>query len=731
MKNLEQKFLIFKNLNVIFLILLGFSIGILHLPLVLELSLGYTLFSSSTQTFLFLLYPFSVTMMGVGALLLKNYPARYKFIFIALSLFGLITCNVLLPFNLPAFLTIPLHLLIQSFFLVVFYIFTGGFYASFITATKEENVFLEAWVLHLLSLGIGYWVSDYIVETVGPSAFIISCACTFMLLPLMKKKSLFFLLALLFCSFYFRVDYLIESNRNISHLKETRSVNVVSSVMAKTHELKRKHLTLINLGDDNLNFNKLEFLKWSRRGQLRVLKNNGTKCWFYYNMELNLKNTFDKSGIEAFRQYSYNYFPKGSRIAIIGFGAGRSLEYIPSDKLSKNIFGIERNKSTVIFTKDIRPDLSDFKINKITSINSDGRYFIERSHEKFDLIFLESSHDQSKPTSIGLYSPYSLWTSEAFNLYLNKINEQGLFIYELASGDLRGGLRAPVEAIFKKMNFPFFTLIHSRRFYLVAARNNQALEKYRAGIPETILNDIKKENYTDTENAPLCNQDLNDNYPFISWNCSLDSKSKIISASYIVIFVSTIILFLIIYFKAISIKRSTYFYILGIAHSLFLMHAFFSWRTFFGDELITFLRIISYFIFCTIFSVILISKYKISQLPKLPLTLFLFLLLALHFLFLNFIPFESSSSLMRESFAILAVIPGGIFVGLMYPMAFNYIDEKEISYQILADSLGTFVSYALLNLLIPYGIMSIGLVTAILYSLIILMFIRFFRFAKK
>ncbi|MFA6238917.1 MAG: hypothetical protein WC635_16390 [Bacteriovorax sp.] len=710
------------NLNVLHLILLGLILGLLHLPLVLEISLSNSLFFGISKNFLILLYPLSVAMMGIGAVFFNRTSFRDSLIIISLSLFGFMGSNILIPNNIVDILFIPAHIFFQSIFLIINYVFIGGIYANLISKTKEENTFLAAWIFHSVALGVGYWASDFIVESVGPSAFILSAAISFLLLPWFKKFSFALFLIIMLLSYFFRLDYFIESNRR-NFEKYAKSDE--DSELIKNEGNKR-------------NSGQLEFIQWTRRGQMRVYDTPTGEFDFYYDLIRSLSvhdisttaqdnpDKYKKSNL--MRYIAYNYFPKGSRLAIIGFGGGKSLAYIESDNLSENIFGIEINKSAVLFSRDLHPELSNNKIKKITSIISDGRHFIEKSQEKFDLIYLESALNQIKITSLGIYSTSSLHTQEAIDLYINKLKENGLLIFEVRTGRQKGTKEKLIEQTYEniKKYSPFLIFEGQKAATFVLAKNEETLNKFKDALPMPFYLNTFRDSINSDQ---ACSQKLTDSRPFIVWNCADEEfKDYIIKSSYIIFFITTLIVFLINHFKSVSREKTAYFYMIGVAHSLFTFHTFYVWRSYYGDDLITFLRLVSYFIFCTIVSVVLISKYSLANWKSYILFIFLFLLLALHFIFLAYIPFEHGSEIFRELYAILAVLPGGVLIGLMYPLAFSLIKKEEISPLILADAMGTFASFSLLNIVfLQFGLMSLGIVSACIYVLIVCLFIKTFK----
>jgi len=45
----------------------------------------------------------------------------------------------------------------------------------------------------------------------------------------------------------------------------------------------------------------------------------------------------------------------------------------------------------------------------------------------------------------------------------------------------------------------------------------------------------------------------------------------------------------------------------------------------------------------------------------------------------------------------MEILPGGILIGLMFPMGVEKIADNEMNSIILADAIGTFISYTLLK----------------------------------
>ena len=98
-----------------------------------------------------------------------------------------------------------------------------------------------------------------------------------------------------------------------------------------------------------------------------------------------------------------------------------------------SITGVEINPLVKEFAEDV-PELKGFRMEKFYSLPNinlvieEGRYFLDNSREKYNVIYVGS--DAATSMFKTGHSKKYLDTYEAMNAYMNQIEEDGLIIFQ-------------------------------------------------------------------------------------------------------------------------------------------------------------------------------------------------------------------------------------------------------------------------------------------------------------
>jgi predicted membrane-bound spermidine synthase len=116
-----------------------------------------------------------------------------------------------------------------------------------------------------------------------------------------------------------------------------------------------------------------------------------------------------------------SYAPRAENVLVIGYGTGNVTEALLKMESLRKVTVVELNDTLIGNLKKIpllRTMLDDRRVNLIVD---DGRRFLLRSDEKFDLIFMDP---------LRLYSAYSnnLYSLEFFNLARKHLRDEGLLM---------------------------------------------------------------------------------------------------------------------------------------------------------------------------------------------------------------------------------------------------------------------------------------------------------------
>ncbi len=145
----------------------------------------------------------------------------------------------------------------------------------------------------------------------------------------------------------------------------------------------------------------------------------------------NIKNFFRWNII------SLPYILKKGKTLIIGPGGGKDINCAISMGVEKgHIIAVELNPQVVEAVNVVLGEKTGKLYNLVKTYIAEGRSFLERDKNFYDVIQATSVYGRIPPASgIFTFAEDSLYTIEAFNTYLNRLNEGGLlslsrFIYE-------------------------------------------------------------------------------------------------------------------------------------------------------------------------------------------------------------------------------------------------------------------------------------------------------------
>ncbi len=114
------------------------------------------------------------------------------------------------------------------------------------------------------------------------------------------------------------------------------------------------------------------------------------------------------------------YPPKLDRIAEIGLGGGRTVSYLSASLPDTGILAIELDKDVVDLAKKY------FKFRetaKLRSVVSDGRAFLLKDSEKWDVILIDAYR--------GPFVPFHLLTREFYTLVKARLNPGGVVVQNI------------------------------------------------------------------------------------------------------------------------------------------------------------------------------------------------------------------------------------------------------------------------------------------------------------
>ena len=618
----------------------------------------------------------------------------------------------------------------ESWRVIIFFIqllLLGGYFfylgIGISLALCRSQLPLYGWALHILGVLVGYVLSHYGLIWVGANAIIAVTALSLIFLGFDHRVLFFGSLVLFMFSYQYGGDGHLERMRHsISFKTDDSTVDIyrTSKGPALLSKLYKEQLVL-----------------WSEYGQVRLVH---TPPWWmclqsgkraFKWLDSNTKN--NPHFLHRLERSSYYDRFLDETIFISGIGGGRVLRHF-NPRIYKSIYAVERDPSLVRFFSSSTMQNNMFDLRKVNIFNADSRYILESHPRKYDVIIFESSKGQKSFSPVQ--APYLLYTPEAVSTYIKRLNKNGfvhIFLTVKENYQLPYTLMLGVFESFKKAGFAI-NLKHTYHLlggelHLRACENQECLDGWMSRLG------ISKGTVTERELRDNSGEVISDNNPFVVYTV-LDrmGKLKVLFTSIMVLVVSLILTLLIgNHCKTKKLKSNLcignknygymkpYFFCVGLIYVILQTHIFYTYRSFLGDELYTFLRSIIYFLCYGAVGAFLVQRWKgISRYWT-----YSFFLVPLHIVFLFNIPFDLHSFWLREFFFFFAMLPAGLFCGLLMPYGLSRIEPSKIGLALFADSMGTLSGFFLFLLIaLPFGLDSI------LWSSVLLICLFYWIFKK-
>jgi 16S rRNA G966 N2-methylase RsmD len=122
---------------------------------------------------------------------------------------------------------------------------------------------------------------------------------------------------------------------------------------------------------------------------------------------------------EALVALSHSASPK--RVLVIGFGTGALLEAIQLDTRVESVTLVELNRTAFENLAAIPLISTDLKAARMRLVFDDGRRFLERNHEQFDLVMMDPLRSKSAFSN-------NIYSEEFFRLVKKHLSNEGVFL---------------------------------------------------------------------------------------------------------------------------------------------------------------------------------------------------------------------------------------------------------------------------------------------------------------
>jgi len=416
-------------------------------------------------------------------------------------------------------------------------------------------------------------------------------------------------------------------------------------------------------------------------------------------------------GMEYRNQYDlpYKLKPGAKSVLLIGAGAGNDAAGALRLGVEK-ITAIEIDPKIIEFGKKHHPE-NPYADDKVTVINDDGRAFLQRTNEKYDVVImgLTDSHTlNSNLTNIQLDN--FLYTEESLKDVYNVLNEEGLLFlsFEVGREWIGSRLKGSITEAFGQEPLIFTTQADLPIFgfggvYFVVSKDSSHLENLLseneelAGFIENRKVDYKRPN-----------KYLTDDWPY------LYLEGAKIPRIHLIISAILILLFVAIFYASDTAKKfdlSAFF--MGVGFLLYEFQNIGRTSLIFGNTWKTNVLIISSILVLILLANLLYLKVKVSLKVS-------FVLLILSFILQLLLPINSFVAI-QESLK-LTVVPVLLnaplfFAGLIFIDLFQKTKERKSFYasNLLGSAVGGLLSY----LSYVFGIESLIYLSLVFYIIVL------------
>ena len=290
-------------------------------------------------------------------------------------------------------------------------------------------------------------------------------------------------------------------------------------------------------------------------------------------------------------------------------------------------------------------------------------------------------------------------------MYLRRMKDDGVIVVNLnlfgGKQRFRNHLVAVVEHALTKLKYPFRVFHRDNHEYLLISSKDEARLSSLSGR----IRQQASENLTESSIATqaLCAKRAHtDDRPFVAWQCHGKRVKKLLK-----IFSGLLVIFClalpVIYGRLASSSKNPsphyLFLLFGCGYTMLFISTVFQLRTYFGEETLTFLRVVLYFALGTLFSAAFLNQAKLRLSPG-KMAALLAASVVIYWYWAALAPFESPSWMFRELFIGTALLFISAVLNLVFPWllaASNKMDSQPAAF---FDYVGSFAAYPLMVLVL-------------------------------
>jgi spermidine synthase len=264
-------------------------------------------------------------------------------------------------------------------------------------------------------------------------------------------------------------------------------------------------------------------------GQLKVIDSGGGRYMLVngtYQGEVDLKSGRSRAGYaQVIAAACAEYTPEARRALVIGLGAGCLPVILQDQGLTVDVVEIDE---TVV---EVAEQFFSYDPGAGTVVVADGRYYLERTDDRYDLIFLDAFASESVPAH--------LLSLEVFRRCRELLGTEGLLGVNLIGFRSGPGTRATM-AVLRTLRQAFSSTLlwwipqpggkgDFGNLIMLAAgkslppRNLRTHRQLFEGVPEETVAGIRPLEWDDAGHGPLVTDDYN---PLPWWNTPADLRIR-------------------------------------------------------------------------------------------------------------------------------------------------------------------------------------------------------------
>lgn len=710
---------------------LGLAIGLAHQAVSLEIGVSLTYHKTFIRTIFLALYPLGVFFMGIGAVLERRLRDRVPspvVIDASLRAAGVsLLAYLALALRVNFFVTAPLQLVFVGALhlaaLGAWFLSLGAAIASVLRAARrrEDPGWVgSAWAVHMAGLLAGYAATDFLVHAVGPNAVLVAIAVS---LVVASRAAPLVLAAVLAAAPVLSLDSRLERLRNMDPL--TRGE--IQSLAAPPSETMGSYLLRLHQGT-----REVLFQGWSRFGHVQLERMEKGELRGFYNhvpqWEVEDPAEPDKPLDVRWRAALYGVLRPAQKILILAAGGGRGLSSLPFAP-HKGVTAVELNETVVRVLSDEHPDFNFENYRRATALAAEARFAADTTRERFDAVLVESGRFHTAQMLAPAGTPQSLYTRESIQRYLSRLRPGGLLLVvfdDILPKPWQEYFPLQVLQTLSESGVPFrvLSIFDSTTTSVVFAASSdpEVLERVRRAAAKIGSFGFPLVDWhPQTRQAPCHRVRLTDDQPFAHWYYLPGFlKRYVLFAAGLLAGVATLAALWLSRIGART-RRSggpplvSFFFLIGAAQVMMMIAVSYAFRSFLGDPVVTTIRLTSYLLLYGAAGSL--ASRRLAGIGRPRLFALAAGLMGLHAAALAAIPFEAASTVLREAFAALALAPGGVLMGALFPAAVLSAGDDDLDRCLLADALGSVAGYAACHLiLLPLGVRAFLAASFLLYA---------------